>query len=190
MLSYNSALASCACVYLSPCVTRLSIFSLLTGCLPLRQCSVHWYRKCEKAVPVSSNSLSYWFVHLLVTALLLNAVCLRKSPFFLSSQCSTQPVDISSWPPFFTQWQKTWHTQTDIQTKYRNPRCACAPRVNKGWKPSLGIIWFPTSLGNSQMIQMCWTFYPPFHWDMGVSFTSLRFLSLRPYPRGSWNTPL
>ena len=28
------------------------------------------------------------------------------------------------------------HTQTDTQNDYRNPRCACAPRVNKQSKQS------------------------------------------------------
>ena len=30
-----------------------------------------------------------------------------------------------------TSGDRHTHTQTDTQTKYRNPRCACAPRVNE-----------------------------------------------------------
>ena len=42
------------------------------------------------------------------------------------------------------QTDRQTHTHTDGQTKYSNPRCACAPRVNnsgskRDWKESIDV---------------------------------------------------
>ena len=62
-----------------------------------------------------------------------NGVFLAKSPHNFRALVALEPlVSLMSWfGACSARISGDRHTQTDTQTKYRNPRCACAPRVKK-----------------------------------------------------------
>ena len=65
-----------------------------------------------------------------------NATVSGKSSFYFSSACNTEAVAIVHHPLRCPRAEISVDTQidtrqTDTQTKYRNPRCACGPKVNE-----------------------------------------------------------
>ena len=66
-------------------------------------------------------------------AISLERSSFRKIAFLFSCFCSPQAAGIAHRPPrnlYCKNKRRQTDRQTDGQTKYCNPRCACAPRVN------------------------------------------------------------